>query len=285
MDLLIHFSDLCIGGTFVVVFLRLRKSRSAAGLSLQTLATVVGARVLHLLSCSVETSVAGSRVHEAIFLSLVACLHECRGHYIGLHYRPNVLPWLLYPFIDVVSACIGCALLASFCLYYYPSYEKDKDNFGIHIFERLDLLPKNSPLKSSPMVAASFLYAVVAVLALMWYFVRRSQHGFWVSYFCCYYEAMGAVALIPQLWMFHQDKRVSPLLSYFVVLTALNRFFTLCFWICYPHVFLWRYPDNRGVQMVSETLNLLILSDFLFYWARSKIRGDEEVIIGDGMMV
>lgn len=256
LDLLIHFSDLCIGGTFVVVFLRLRKSRSAAGLSLQTLATVVGARVLHLLS-----------------------------HYIGLHYRPNVLPWLLYPFIDVVSACIGCALLASFCLYYYPSYEKDKDNFGIHIFERLDLLPKNSPLKSSPMVAASFLYAVVAVLALMWYFVRRSQHGFWVSYFCCYYEAMGAVALIPQLWMFHQDKRVSPLLSYFVVLTALNRFFTLCFWICYPHVFLWRYPDNRGVQMVSETLNLLILSDFLFYWARSKIRGDEEVIIGDGMMV
>ncbi|CAE7694309.1 kdelr, partial [Symbiodinium necroappetens] len=174
-----------------------------------------------------------------------------------------------------------CALLASFCLYYYPSYEKDKDNFGIHIFEKFELLPKNSPLKSSPMVAASFLYAVVAVLALMWYFVRRSQHGFWVSYFCCYYEAMGAVALIPQLWMFHQDKRVSPLLSYFVVLTALNRFFTLCFWICYPRVFLWRYPDNRGVQMVSETLNLLILSDFLFYWARSKIRGDAEVIIGD----
>ena len=51
LDLLIHFSDLCIGGTFVVVFLKLRKSRSAAGLSLQTLATVVGARVLHLLSC------------------------------------------------------------------------------------------------------------------------------------------------------------------------------------------------------------------------------------------
>ena len=54
LDLLIHFSDLCIGGTFVVVFLRLRKSRSAAGLSLQTLATVVGARVLHLISCSTD---------------------------------------------------------------------------------------------------------------------------------------------------------------------------------------------------------------------------------------
>ena len=280
LDLLIHFSDLCIGGTFVVVFLRLRKSRSAAGLSLQTLATVVGARVLHLISCSTDL-VCGFFWR---FRLRVGCwVDTCLGHYIGLHYRPNVLPWLLYPAIDVVSACIGCALLASFLLYYYPSYEKEKDNFGIHIFERLDLLPKNSPLKTSPIVAASFLYAVVAVLALMWYFVRRSQHGFWVSYFCCYYEAMGAVALIPQLWMFHQDKRVSPLLSYFVVLTALNRFFTLCFWICYPRVFLWRYPDNRGVQMASETLNILILSDFLFYWARSKLRGDSEVILGGGM--
>lgn len=256
LDLLIHCSDLCIGGTFVVVFLKLQKSKSASGLSLQTLATVVGARVLHLIS-----------------------------HIIGLHYSPNVLPWFIFPTIDVISAAVGVALLVSFSLFYYPSYEKEKDDFGIHVFERFNLLSKTSPLRTSPFVAASFLYAVVAVVALAWYFVRRSQHTFWVSYFCCYYEAMGAVALIPQLWMFQKDRRVSPLLAYFVVLTALNRLCTLCFWISYPRVFYWRYPDNRGIQMASETLNLLILSDFLFYWIRSKLRGDSEIILGDGMPV
>mmetsp|Transcript_7616 Transcript_7616/g.8528 ORF Transcript_7616/g.8528 Transcript_7616/m.8528 type:complete len:115 (+) Transcript_7616:84-428(+) len=106
-----------------------------------------------------------------------------------------------------------------------PSYEKEKDTFGIHAFERLELIAKNSPLKTNPFLAASFLYAVVAVLAMLWYFVRKSQRSFLVSYFCCYYEAMGAVALIPQLWMFHQDKRVSPLLANFVVLTAMHRLF------------------------------------------------------------
>ena len=273
----IHCSDVCISGTFVVLFLQLRKTRSAAGFSLQTLATVVGARVIHLIS-----------------------------HNIQLHYSPNVLPWFIYPTMDVFSACAGVALLLSFCLYYFPSYEKEKDNFGIHIFERLELVGKNSPLKNNPFLAASFLYASVAVIALLWYAVRKSQRSFLVSYFCCYYEAMGAVALIPQLWMFHQDKRVSPLLANFVVLTAMHRLFTLAFWIFYPRVFIWRYPDNRGVQIASETLklgvaevtgqvlvhlgplvspvdarNLLILSDFLFYWLRSKLRGDREVIIGD----
>ncbi|CAJ1338436.1 unnamed protein product [Effrenium voratum] len=256
LDLLINCSDLCISGTFVVLFLQLRKNRSAAGLSLQTLSTIVGARVIHLIS------------------------HGC-----GLHYVPNVLPWFIYPTIDVVSSCIGVALLLSFVYYYYPSYEKEKDNFGIHIFERFELIPKNSPLRTSPFAAASFLYVAVAILALLWYAVRKSQRTFLISYFCCYYEALGAMALIPQLWMFHQDKRVSPLLANFVVLTALHRVFTLSFWIAYPRVFVWRYPDNRGIQMASETLNLLILSDFLFYWVRSKIRGDSEIILGDSYMV
>lgn len=256
LDGLIHCSDLCICGTFVTVFLKLRHSKSAAGMSLQTLSTVVGARVLHLVS-----------------------------HFIGLHYAPSVMPYFLFPAIDVINAGAGVALLLAFYLLYANTYEKTKDNFGIHVFEKLELLPKQSSLRTSPVVAASFLYFSVAVMALIWYFVRRSQHSFLVSYFCCFYEVLGAVALIPQLWMFHQDKRVSPLLANFVVLTAMNRFCTLLFWIFYPRVYYWRYPDNRGIQMASETLNLLVLSDFLFYWVRSKLRGDREVILGDGYLV
>merc|ERR1719161_23425 len=126
---------------------------------------------------------------------------------------------------------------------------------------------------------------MVLLGAILWYNIRRSSHGFYMSFFFCFYEVMSGVALIPQLWMFHQDKRVSPPLANFVVLTALNRLCTLSFWVCYPMINLWRYPDNRGIQMASESLNLLILSDFLFYWVKAKLRGESEVVIGDSLDV
>merc|ERR1711879_1123147 len=151
--------------------------------------------------------------------------------------------------------------------------------------EKMGLLQKGVTLFHRNVVAMSFLYTVIAIMALLWYFVRRSHHSFALSYFCCFYEAMSAVALIPQLWMFHQDKRVQPLLANFVVLTAMSRVCTLNFWIAYPWVYHWSYPDNRGIQMTSGVLNILILSDFLFYWVRAKLRGQSEVVIGDGLMV
>lgn len=256
LDGLIMSSDLCTGGTYAALFLKLRNTKSAVGMSLQTLITVVSCRTLHLVS-----------------------------HFIGLHYQPAVLPWAAFAVLDVLNATAGICLLFAFVSMYYSTYEKSKDNFGIHFFTKFNLLPTTGKLAESPLVAASFLYSVVLVLAFLWYLVRRSHHPFLTSYFCCFYEVSGAVALIPQLWMFHQDRRVSPLLSYFVVLTAINRVCTLCFWIFYPKVYIWRYPDNRGIQMASEAVNLLILSDFLYYWVRSMLRGDREIILGDDPLV
>jgi len=193
---------------------------------------------------------------------------------------PTVIPYAAYIFFDIVNVCIGAATLIVFVGKYYSTYDKDKDNFGINAVLRLNILPKTGPLKDGPLAATAVLYGAVAVIGLLWHFVRGSPHSFGLSYFCCVYEVMGALALLPQLWMFHVDKRVSPLLGQFVVLTAINRICTLSFWYFYPWVFLWRYPDNRNIQMLSETLNILILSDFLFYFVRSKLRGESEIIIG-----
>eukprot|EP00928_Gymnodinium_smaydae_P058555 TRINITY_DN41746_c0_g1_i1.p1 TRINITY_DN41746_c0_g1~~TRINITY_DN41746_c0_g1_i1.p1 ORF type:complete len:265 (+),score=39.97 TRINITY_DN41746_c0_g1_i1:92-886(+) len=256
LDGLIFSSDCCTCGTFVSVLLQLKRTRSAAGLSMQTIVAVVSARTIHLVS-----------------------------HGISLHYVPAIMPSLVFTCMDVVNACAGITALVVFVTQYYSSYEKAKDNFGIHLFQKLQLLPKSGPFREGPLAASLFLYSVVTVMAFGWYLVRKSQHSFLTSYFCCFYEVLSAVALFPQLWMFNQDKRVSPLLANFVVLTAVNRLCTLAFWVCYPKVYIWRYPDNRGIQMASECLNLLILSDFLFYWVRSKVRGDTEIIIGDGNVV
>lgn len=262
LDLLIVCSDIATSGSFVAVFAQLRSTGSASGLSLQTLLAVVSARCLHIFS-----------------------------HGFGLHYVPAVLPWIVYPILDACNSTAGLLCFFTFFAQYYHTYERAKDNFGIHIFEKLGWVPdaKTTTTRSQDrnltLLAGSFLYIVVAIGALCWYNVRRSQHSFALSYFCCFYEVMSGVALIPQLWMFHQDKRVSPPLANFVVLTAVNRLCTLSFWVCYPWVYHWRYPDNRGIQMASESLNLLILSDFLFYWVRAKMRGETTVVIGDGLDV
>lgn len=252
LDGLILGSDFCTCGTFVSLAWKIVKTKSAAGISFQTLATIVGARTLHLLS-----------------------------HLLKLHYIPAVMPWILYPAMDVFNAFAGIGLMLTFVLYYYHTYEREKDDFGLSIVHRFSAGSKQGNERGNPYAACSFLYACIGVLALVWYAVRRSNHSFAISYFCCYYEVMGAVALIPQLMMFQKDKRVTPPMANFVVLTACNRLCTLFFWICYPRVYTWRYPDNRGIQMGSECVNLLILSDFLYYWVKAKMRGDTEVIIGD----
>merc|ERR1712100_628022 len=112
-----------------------------------------------------------------------------------------------------------------------------------------------------------------------WFLVRQSMPTFGLSCYICYFEVMSAVSLIPQLWMFHKDKRVPSLLADFVVLVSAGRLCTCGFWLVFPWIYTWGVPSNRGIQLMLEAFNLLVLSDFLFYWVRAKIRGDHEIVI------
>lgn len=250
LDTLIICSDLALTGTFMSVLLKMKQSRSAAGLSLQTLATLVLARTLH-----------------------------CFSHALSMHYQPRVAPWLWFFGIDLFNAAVGVAGCGLIVGVLYSSYEKQKDDFGIQLYQKLGLLGNDPDSPYRTALAWSLLQIAVALLALFWWSIRSSRRSFLSSYFCCFYEAMAALALIPQLWMFQKDKVVQPVMANFVVLTAISRFCTLLFWVFYPRVMFWTYPDNRGVQMASESLNILILSDFLYHWVRSKLRGEKEIYL------
>lgn len=243
-------SDVTLVFAFLAVLLRMKTSKSAAGLSLQSVMALVSLRFLHLTS-----------------------------HYFNIHYRPKVLPMWVFKSLDFAVVLAGIACLAMLFTRYYSTYEVEKDNFGIQLFDRFNLLPKSGPFSYRPVAAASFLYIVVGIVASLWFLVRQSMPTFGLSCYCCYYEVMSAVSLIPQLWMFHKDKRVPSLLANFVVLVAVGRLCTLGFWAVYPWIYKWGVPSNRSIHMALEALNLLILSDFLFYWVRAKIRGDSEIVI------
>lgn len=249
LDFSIFLSDLSILGSFIALFLQVKTRKSALGISLQTVGAVAAARSLHLLS-----------------------------HPLRLHFQPDTIPFFVYALIDYASAGFGCFVLFYIYKNYGATYESAKDNFSQNFWLKLGL--------SKAVVHKlrySFIYITAGIIGIIWHFVRRSHHSFFTSYFCCFYEALCAVALLPQLWMFQQDRVVSPQLANFVALTAANRLFTLIFWITYPYVFWNRYPDNRGVQMTSEILNLLILSDFMYYFIRARLKGQTVVVIPSAM--
>ena len=245
----ILMSDLSIFGSFVALYLQVKHRKSAVGVSLQTVGAVAASRTIHLLS-----------------------------HPLDLHFMPDTLPFALSMLMDYANAIFGCYVLWYIVQNYWNTYESEKDNFSENFLLKIGV--DRNMVRN---YRYAFIYVIAAVFGFIWYLFRRSSVPFFASYFCCYYEALCAVALLPQLWMFQQDRVVSPQLANFVALTAANRLFTLIFWTSYPYVFWNRYPDNRGVQMTSEILNLLILSDFLYYFIKARMKGQKVVIIPSAM--
>ena len=252
LDLLILGADVSLFLAFFAVYYQVSSKKAASGLSIQTLSLVVSARVLHLLS-----------------------------HPMDLHFDPTMLPMFLYAVFDLLNAGFAVFVLYYVVANHLNSYEADKDTFGEGIMRKI--LPSVPSSGVGRVVArAGFSYAVALALGVVWWVIRRSRQPFWTSYFACVYEVLGAISLLPQLWMFQKDRVASPQLANFVVLMAINRLCTLGFWTVYPWIYHWRYPDNRGIQMLSEVINLLIISDFLFYYVKAKIRGERYVKIPAG---
>lgn len=251
LDFIILASDVSTGCAFVSVIHRLQSTGSAEGLSLQTLIAAVSIRCLHLLS-----------------------------YHLELHYTPAVLPHSFFVTLDAANALAALGSLLLF-LVNIRTYESKKDTFGAQVFDKFDCLPKRGPCQHRGIASAACFYAIVIVLSVLWHHVRwfavhqtHASH----SYYLSFYETLAALCLIPQLWMFHQDKRVPPLLANFVVFFALHKMLVLVFWAAFP-IIKGTTPPNRTIQMIFDMLSLVILLDFLYYWAMSKLRGYADVVL------
>merc|ERR1711990_514362 len=112
-----------------------------------------------------------------------------------------------------------------------------------------------------------FFFGLIAGSSIAWNLFRGTRVLTpTTAFFCSTYEVFGFFMLLPQMWMFHRERVVSQALGNFIGFTALHRMLTLSFWVIFPYVHENRVLDNRTIQMTSEFLNLLIISDFLFYY-------------------
>lgn len=249
LDCIILAGDASLTCSLLSVYKQLRSTKNASSMSLLSLTAIVFARCIHSLAYPV----------------------------FNLHFTPSHLPITVYFILDIVNALLGLYVVLFFLKYFRQTYEPEKDDFGSLVLKLVD--------KDTVAMRWICFYGATVAAAVIWHILRRSDNRNILSaFFCSYYETIGFFALLPQLWMFQRDKVVSSCLGNFIVYTALHRTCTLAFWVCFPYVYTHRYLDNRIVQMVSEIMNIAILSDFLYFYIRAKMRGDKDITIGDSVV-
>eukprot|EP00386_Alphamonas_edax_P006332 GDKI01020531.1.p1 GENE.GDKI01020531.1~~GDKI01020531.1.p1 ORF type:complete len:282 (+),score=60.48 GDKI01020531.1:174-1019(+) len=229
---------------YAAVLLKLRADKSALGLSQQTLL--------------------------ALFLSELN--NVVLQVYLSAKYRFPL--GLSFYFCDLITTLASLACFMYVRHRFANSYEKDRDTFGLRFL---------SPFLGTAAANKFYwvvLYLIAFAVALPLYVFRRSPLGFFWSMYECFDDALLAVALIPQLFMFYnkRPRKVSSLMGRFVVCLFFARCFALTYWVTYP---LFKSGDipSRGLHMATEILNILILADFCYYYLKAKMAGQGDIAL------
>jgi len=115
---------------------------------------------------------------------------------------------------------------------------------------------------------------------VVWYSVQGDDRPSLVGYSMSFADVLGAMALLPQMWMFHKEKRAPIHLATMVLLVVGSRMCIISTVILRPFVYGRTLSLSNVVQQLSsETMFILIFADFLYFFARSKARGDKDIIL------
>uniref|UniRef100_A0A0G4F9T4 ER lumen protein-retaining receptor n=1 Tax=Chromera velia CCMP2878 TaxID=1169474 RepID=A0A0G4F9T4_9ALVE len=228
---------------YVIIIWKVKKDRSAAGISLQSLFA------LFL-----------SEFNNVVLQVILAWTYNFS---LGLAF------WIC----DVSTSILSFFSWYHIFTKYYSSYEKDRDTFGLKFCR---VLPNNLGKK----VYAFFLYFVAFVITIPLFIFRRTRLPTLYSLYECFDDTMLALALIPQLYMFYnrRPRRVSSLLGHFVVLLFIARLCALSYWLTYPIFHSGAIP-SRGLHICTELFNLLILLDFLYYYLVAAVKGEKDIAL------
>eukprot|EP00922_Rhytidocystis_sp_ex-Travisia-forbesii_P066104 GHVS01098169.1.p1 GENE.GHVS01098169.1~~GHVS01098169.1.p1 ORF type:complete len:285 (+),score=18.92 GHVS01098169.1:293-1147(+) len=231
---------------------KLKRERSSLGLSLQTLLALVFVEVNNVV--------------------LIVCL----AVYLG---KPvfHLDFWI----VDCTTALMSAYTFIYVYRSFYASYEKQKDTFGKKIFGLFCCFQV-----FTDKYYGLFIYFLSALIALPIFLCRHSLSmtsslgASLLSYWECFDDSVLALALLPQLFMFYnkRPRKVNALLGRFVVCLLLARVLAFAYWLTFP----WFHASpqrGRGVHLFTEALNILVLADFVFYYIKAKLKGQEHVTL------
>ncbi|PFH35303.1 hypothetical protein BESB_061900 [Besnoitia besnoiti] len=240
---------------YVALMMKVHRERNAYGLSFQSLFALVWVEVSNVL----------------LIISLLL-YHDKAVH-------------MEFFVVDCSSALVSLGVFLYINRYFSSTYESQRDNFGKRFCRGL----------CGDRYGWAFLYLVAFALSCPMFLLRRSKYATplttlasrgsfrallatLLSFWECYNDSVLALALVPQLFMFYnkRPRKVTNLLGTFVALLFFARVFAFLYWI----TFLWFHPvlpSGRGVHLVTEALNILILLDFLYHYIRAKLAGERDI--------
>eukprot|EP00922_Rhytidocystis_sp_ex-Travisia-forbesii_P005269 GHVS01007683.1.p1 GENE.GHVS01007683.1~~GHVS01007683.1.p1 ORF type:complete len:343 (+),score=47.29 GHVS01007683.1:228-1256(+) len=236
---------------YAALLQKLRRERSALGLSLQTLFALVFVEVNNVILIVSLAVYLGKPVFQLDF-------------------------WI----VDCTTAMMSAYTFAYVYRNFFASYEKQKDTFGrklCSVFCCFQTLTEH--------YYGLFLYVLSALIALPIFLFRHaapssSSTSSILSFWECFDDSVLSIALLPQLFMFYnkRPRKVNALLGRFVVCLLLARALAFAYWLTFP-LFHAVPQRGRGVHLFTEALNLLILSDFVFYYIKAKLKGHQHVTL------
>jgi len=237
---------------YVALLQKLRRDRSALGLSLQTLTALV--------------------ISELNTLLIILFVYISKGIHFGVDFI----------LCDVATVVVSGWTLLTIHRKFFNSYEEDRDTFGKKFCPCSSSKGRSqygvSPGLISRRVHWLFLYLLAACFAVPLFVFRRQSLPPLLSFFECFDDMLLALALLPQLSMFYgkRPRRVSHLLGRFVVFLLLARVCSLFYWLTDP-LFRSEPIPGRGVHISTEIINLAILSDFTYYYLTSSYKGHKDI--------
>eukprot|EP01071_Lankesteria_metandrocarpae_P005140 Lankesteria_metandrocarpae@DN3878_c0_g1_i2.p1 len=249
---------------YAALLQKLRKERSARGVSFQTLFALMLTEV--------------SNVGIMVVLSS--------------QYDVSVSPFHMV--CDGISALFSALTYWRVSRSFGSSYEEEKDTFGLLCCPcvkrgvAVDTENSTKPRQyggSASVKVLGFrlhwvtLYVLSGALATMLHFMRRKWLPGWLSLWECFTDSVTALALLPQLHQFYnrRPRKISNLLARFILFLLLARISSLLYWVTDVYFHGSFYP-GRGVHIVAEGVNVLILLDFsCYYLMRTTIDSNDEI--------
>mmetsp|Transcript_22163 Transcript_22163/g.55883 ORF Transcript_22163/g.55883 Transcript_22163/m.55883 type:complete len:386 (-) Transcript_22163:44-1201(-) len=217
----------------------------------------------------------GVSLQSFLGFALGRCLHSL-SHFFGIHYVPEVVPLSLYALVDGIAV----VMVSITALALWVASKGDSECFADDVFGR-ELLRKIVPthMQNWKLVQHGGLVFCSLIVASLWSVTRCSliispatddvHYAFSLCLLCSICEVIQVMSVLPQLLMLYKTRRIPALLGDFLMFQGVAKGCTLLFWVLFPSVNGWS-PHNHNMATLTEFFNLLVLSDFIYFYIKSR---------------
>ncbi|KAK6588208.1 hypothetical protein RS030_6909 [Cryptosporidium xiaoi] len=269
---------------------------------------------LHAFMCITCYGVLTYKVYNdrsALGISLQTLCALCFSEFCGAllniwfsMYTGIMLDWSFQ--VDILSTVLSVLCLYTVWSKFSNTIEDQYDTFGLNILVRVLLLFGSNSIDKEAIkngeragkirptgLIGSFsnysywlvLYILAIPLSIVFLMFRTKRRLGIITSLLAYDDAIRALALLPQLYMFHikSPRKVSEHLALFTMFEFSLKILALVYWMSMP---LFRIPhESRNYNIIVQLFNIGILLDFAYHYFRAKLNGEKSIQYASDLVI